>query len=135
MSRQRDVTMGTWRKNKGSKESVFAYDENNDCYKAEIDGIEFTCDRIHSDYEHRAVELVQAYEKRLPDIAEYIMPDIKEMLGISDPIAIMAALGKPSIDLSRGTLSYLEHTMDSLHIIEMEFDGKFDALYNACIDG
>ena len=35
----------------------------------------------------------------------------------------------------RGTLTYLEHTMDSLHIIEMEFDGIFTAFYNSCIDG
>lgn len=127
--------MGIWKKNKESKESPFKYDEINNYYKAEINGIEFICDSIHSDYEQRVGELAQAYEKRLPDIVEYIMPDIKEVYGISDPIAIMRSLGKPSIDLSRGTLSYLEHTMDSLHIIEMEFDGVFASFYNACIDG
>lgn len=75
MSGQGDVKMGTWRKNKGSKESVFAYDENNDCYKAEIDGIEFTCDRIHSDYEHRAVELAQ-HMKRDFQISQNILCQI-----------------------------------------------------------
>lgn len=49
----------------------------------EINGIEFVCDSIHSDYEKHAVELAQAYEKRLPDIVDYLMPDIKEMFGIT----------------------------------------------------
>ena len=101
----------------------------------EINGIEFVCDSIHSDYEKHAVELAQAYEKRLPDIVDYLMPDIKEMFGITNPDVIANSLGKPSIDLDRGTLTYLEHTMDSLHIIEMEFDGIFTAFYNSCIDG
>lgn len=127
--------MGTWRKNKRSRESLFEYDENNDYYKMEIKGIEFVCDSVHSDYEKRAVELAQAYERRLPDIVDYLMPDIKEMFGITNPDAIANSLGKPSIDLDRGTLTYLEHTMDSLHIIEMEFDGDFTSFYNACIDG
>ena len=122
-------------KNKKSKGTAFVYDENNDYYKMEINGIEFVCDSIHSDYEKHAVELAQAYEKRLPDIVDYLMPDIKEMFGITNPDVIANSLGKPSIDLDRGTLTYLEHTMDSLHIIEMEFDGIFTAFYNSCIDG
>ena len=114
--------MGILEKNKKSKGTAFVYDENNDYYKMEINGIEFVCDSIHSDYEKHAVELAQAYEKRLPDIVDYLMPDIKEMFGITNPDVI-------------ATLTYLEHTMDSLHIIEMEFDGIFTAFYNSCIDG
>ena len=52
-----------------------------------------------------------------------------------NPDVIDKLTRKPSIDLDRGTLTYLEHTMDSLHIIEMEFDGIFTAFYNSCIDG
>ena len=127
--------MGILEKNKKSKGTAFVYDENNDYYKMDINGIEFVCDSIHYDYEKHAVELAQAYEKRLPDIVDYLMPDIKEMFGITNPDVIANSLGKPSIDLDRGTLTYLEHTMDSLHIIEMEFDGIFTAFYNSCIDG
>ena len=105
--------MGILEKNKKSKGTAFVYDENNDYYKMEINGIEFVCDSIHSDYEKHAVELAQAYEKRLPDIVDYLMPDIKEMFGITNPDVIANSLGKPSIDLDRGTLTYLEHTMDS----------------------
>ena len=59
--------MGILEKNKKSKGTAFVYDENNDYYKMEINGIEFVCDSIHSDYEKHAVELAQAYEKRLPE--------------------------------------------------------------------
>ena len=64
--------MGILEKNKKSKGTAFVYDENNDYYKMEINGIEFVCDSIHSDYEKHAVELAQAYEKRLPDIVDYL---------------------------------------------------------------
>lgn len=99
--------MGILEKNKKSKGTAFVYDENNDYYKMEINGIEFVCDSIHSDYEKHAVELAQAYEKRLPDIVDYLMPDIKEMFGITNSDVIANSLGKPSIDLDRGTLTYL----------------------------
>ena len=81
--------MGILEKNKKSKGTAFVYDENNDYYKMEINGIEFVCDSVHSDYEKRAVELAQAYEKRLPDIVDYLMPDIKEMFGITIPEVII----------------------------------------------
>lgn len=84
--------MGILEKNKKSKGTAFVYDENNDYYKMEINGIEFVCDSIHSDYEKHAVELAQAYEKRLPDIVDYLMPDIKEMFGITNPDVIANSL-------------------------------------------
>ena len=56
--------MGILEKNKKSKGTAFVYDENNDYYKMEINGIEFVCDSIHSDYEKHAVELAQAYEEK-----------------------------------------------------------------------
>ena len=127
--------MGILEKNKKSKGTAFVYDENNDYYKMGINGIEFVCDSIHSDYEKRVKELAEQYEKKLSLIVEYICPDIREMFGISDPEVIRNSLGKPLVDLGRGTLTYLEHTMDSLHIIEMEFEGIFTAFYNSGIDG
>ena len=36
---------------------------------------------------------------------------------------IKAALGNAFIDLDNQTLSYLEHTLDDVHIIDVEFDG------------
>ena len=49
--------MGILEKNKKSKGTAFVYDENNDYYKMEINGIEFVCDSVHSDYEKRAVDV------------------------------------------------------------------------------
>ena len=77
--------MGILEKNKKSKGTAFVYDENNDYYKMEINGIEFVCDSIHSDYEKRAVELAQAYEKmatmynmEADKLKEYMGEDEKE---------------------------------------------------------
>ena len=58
--------MGILEKNKKSKGTAFVYDENNDYYKMEINGIEFVCDSIHSDYEKHAVELAPVSYTHLP---------------------------------------------------------------------
>ena len=52
-----------------------------------------------------------------------------------DVEAIKNSLGKPLIDLDRCVLSYLEHTFDGIHIIDVEFDGVFDRLLYSSIDG
>lgn len=84
---------------------MFVCDENNDQYKAKINGVVFVCDSMQSDYEKRVRELAEHYEKKLPLIVEYINPDIREIFGISDLEVIRKSLGRPAIDLSRGDIN------------------------------
>lgn len=39
------------------------------------------------------------------------------------------------INLDNNRLSYLEQTLDDIHIIDVEFDGIFEKLYYVSIDG
>lgn len=64
-----------------------------------------------------------------------MLPDIEEMYGIHDMEIIKAALGNAFIDLDNKTLSYLEHTLDDVHIIDVGFDGVFETFYSVAIDG
>jgi hypothetical protein len=54
---------------------------------------------------------------------------------ISDVEVIRVSLGKPTIDLDMCRLSYIEHTLDDVHIIDVEFSGVFEKLLCSAIDG
>lgn len=69
------------------------------------------------------------------DIIQYMLSDIEEMFGISDVEIIKNSLGNALIDLDNNRLSYLEQTLDDVHIIDVEFDGIFEKFYDVSIDG
>lgn len=120
---------------KKKHKSIFVFDENNDVYSVEIKGISFICEKLFDHYDKFANDLANAYEAKLSSIIEFILPDIKAMFDVDDEGIIKKSLGKPLIDLDRCVLSYLEHTFDHIHIIDVEFDGVFDELLYSSIDG
>lgn len=61
--------------------------------------------------------------------------DIEEMFGINNVEIIKNSLGNVLIDLDNNKLSYLEQTLDDMHIIDVEFDGIFEKFYDVSIDG
>lgn len=126
--------MRVWRKNKKTKESMFVLDETEKQFIAEMNGVIFICENLYHDYEKRAVELAEAYDKKLSLIVEYIRPDIEEIFGISDTEEIQKSLGIPQVDLDRGTIMYLKYERNKRYVIGMDFDGVFDAFYNSFIE-
>ncbi len=64
-----------------------------------------------------------------------MLSDIEEMFEINDVEIIRNSLGNPLIDLDNNRLSYLEQTLDDIHIIDVEFDGIFENFYEVSIDG
>lgn len=45
------------------------------------------------------------------------------------------ALGTPLIDLDREVVTYLEQTLDDIHIIDVEYGGFLNEFYKVAIDG
>lgn len=45
------------------------------------------------------------------------------------------ALGTPLIDLDREVVTYLEQTLDDIHIIDVEYGGLLNEFYEVAIDG
>lgn len=119
------------RKNK----SIFTFDEKDKQHKALINNITFVCDEIEPEYEQHAKDLANNYDKKILDIIKYMLSDIEEMFGINDVENIKNSLGNALIDLDNNRLSYLEQTLDDMHIIDMEFDGIFEKFYYVSIDG
>ena len=120
-----------WKQNK----SIFTFDEKNKQYKAIINNITFVCKEIKAEYEQYAKDLANNYDKKILDIIQYMLSDIEEMFGINDVEIIKNSLGKSLIDLDNNRLSYLEQTLDDMHIIDVEFDGIFEKFYDISIDG
>lgn len=127
--------MGLFDKFKKENKLLFVYDEKEQIYKAEVKGIIFTCEKVLDNYEKYANDLANIYETKLTEIIEFILPDVKEMFDVDDADKIKKSLGKAQIDLDRSILSYLEHTLDDTHIIDIEFNGLFDEFLYSSIDG
>ena len=120
-----------FRKNK----SIFTFDEKDKQHKAALNNITFVCDEIKPEYEQYAKDLANNYDKKILDIIKYMLSDIEEMFGINDVENIKNSLGNALIDLDNNRLSYLEQTLDNMHIIDVEFDGIFEKFYYVSIDG
>ena len=127
--------MGIFNKLRKENKSIFTFDEKNKQYKAIINNITFVCKEIKPEYEQYAKDLANNYDKKILDIIQYMLSDIEKMFGINNVEIIKNSLGNVLIDLDNNRLSYLEQTLDDMHIIDVEFDGIFEKFYDVSIDG
>ena len=127
--------MGLFDLFKKDSKPMFVYDDRDEIYKAEINGIDFVCEEYIKEFDVYATKLANAYERKLSDIIAFMLPEISSFFEISDPEIIRSKLGKPLIDVNRCVITYLEHSLDYMHIIDVEFDGIFDKFYYTTIDG
>ena len=117
------------------KQSIFIHDDKYDEFYAELNGIKFVCEKVEENYEQLAKDLANIYEVKLPDIVNFLLPDVSEMFGVSDADIVQKTLGKPQIDLDKSMIVYCEQTLDDVHIISVEFAGLFTEFYYTSIDG
>ena len=84
-------------------------------------------------------KLINLYEKNLPKIAlgcvnsdtfKYCFPE-------ETVESIIPKLGKPIFRRMRNTtlLTYTEHTIDNDHILDIEFEGLYEDIFDVGIDG
>ena len=116
---------------------MFKHDEEWDAYLAELNGIEFICEKPSGELEAAAKRLAECYEDRLPDLAEFILEEMEtDGLGFG-PLTVpelTAALGMPQIDLDASVIHYMEQTLDG-HIFDVEFEGNLDEFLVFTLDG
>lgn len=115
--------------------NMFYYDEEQNGFIAEINSVRFICEEVKDEYGELAKELADSYEDKLSEIIDYVLPEVTTMFGSISKAELERALGIPQIDLDREVISYLEQTLDDMHIIEVEFGGLFDEFFEVIIDG
>lgn len=104
-------------------------------YAVQLNGVLFECEEVEAGYEESAKCLADNYEAKLTKIAEFMLPDLTQIYGDMSSETLINALGMPLINLDRETLTYLEHTLDDEHIIELEFNGILEEFFYLSIDG
>ena len=115
--------------------ALFNFNEEEQAYTARIDSVEFICEEVQKDYEDVAREIAEVYEDKLPELADFILADVGDIFGDITVEDVMEALGTPLIDLDRETVTYTDHKLDDMHIIEVEYEGILDDLLGVSVDG
>ena len=113
----------------------FKFDEERDEYVAELNGIEFVCNEPQENYKKEAQKLSKLYVEKLPEMIEFMLPELQEIYGEVDKDKLPGLLGKPTINLSTFQIMYLEQTLDDSHIIEFEYGDDFEEFFYFNIDG
>ena len=115
--------------------ALFKFSEEEQAYTARIDSVEFICEEVQEGYEDTARDIAEVYEDKLPELAEFILSDVGDIFGDITVQDVMEALGTPQVDLDRETVTYTDHTLDDIHIIEVEYEGILDDLLGVSVDG
>jgi len=114
---------------------VFKFDEEREEYVAELNGVEFVCEELEDDCEAEAQKLSKLYFEKLPEMIEFMLPELEEIYGSVDKENLPELLGKPTVNLTTYQIMYMEHTLDDMHIIEFEYADDFAGFECFNIDG
>ena len=114
---------------------MFKFDEERDEYVAELNGVEFVCDEPEDGYEEEAQKLSKLYFEKLPEMIEFMLPELQQVYGDIDKSKLPQLLGKPTINLTTYQIMYMEQTLDDTHIIEFEYADDFEGFECFNIDG
>ena len=116
---------------------MFKYSEEWASYLAELNGVEFICEEPSEELEAAAKRLAEGYQDRLPALAAFILEEMEtDGLGFG-PLTVpelIAALGKPQIDLDQSVIHYMEQTLDD-HIFDVEYEGDLEEFLVFTLDG
>lgn len=119
----------------------FSYNETYKQYEATINGLQLKIiEPIMSEEAVSFAEtLVQLYVEKVQAIAQFCVNDELFRACYADVAVadVVSKLHMPIIQIDErgGMLTYTEHELDADHIIDIEFDGAFEAFYGLSIDG
>lgn len=111
-------------------------------YSAAIDGVtvEFGNGKENLENAAFAKRVASAYSSKLPVIVEHLLSDDGFQIFFPNVTAedLPTALGQPTIKVSAGKygiISYINQTLDDMHIIDIEFSEVIEQLSDVNIDG
>lgn len=119
----------------------FEYDDVMECYNITVTGIELEIDEtaMCDDIVVMAEKIISDYRSKINDIAKFCISDESfcDIYPYENEVSIRKKLGKPFIRMysENNVLSYCEHRLDDVHIIDIEFEGVFEKFLSISIDG
>ena len=115
---------------------MFTFNDEHDCYAAELDGLVFLSEKDVPGLDERARELAAAYRENERRIMEFITSDdhFIAFFGRHDPDEAREVLGVPMLDLDLEQVSYTGG-FDDCHRVSFEYGGLFEELMYISIDG
>lgn len=116
---------------------MFEYNKDLELYTVDLGNAIITCDEVVDGFEELAKTVAENYTKKLDDIAQFLTDEgISDYFGELTPDQIKSGLGIPLIDIGTQTVTYTDHSLDSMHIIEFEYDdSEFGDFSMLSIDG
>ncbi|MDE6723803.1 MAG: hypothetical protein K2J55_06375, partial [Eubacterium sp.] len=91
-------------------------------YTFDCDGIIFGWEEEpEEDYQSQVKAIAENYKKQLPNIIEFMLPDLNDFYGTVKTEDVEEKLGKPFIDFDNGQVTYYEQSFDSIHIFSFQF--------------
>lgn len=108
----------------------------NTDFEYEAENLIFKWNKEPENVEEIVKPMIEAYKKNLNHIAEEIFKEVKDIFGVQSVEQVTQKLGRPIIDVENGIVSYCKHTMDDVHIIDVEFsDDNFSEIQFVSING
>lgn len=114
---------------------MFTYDKETEMYIYKINDIIFECEEVLDEYEELSLEMSKKYNEKLDDIIEFMMERLTDMYGDISREKVKESLGTPLINLDNFIITYINQTLDFIHIFDIEFGGIFDEFYEFSING
>lgn len=113
---------------------MFCYEEENQCYSAEIHKIRFSCDEIDTTYIIYADKLAENYKECKELIAEYICSNTEFIetygkLSVEEVLVLLEEMTMPWIFLNEHNMATIAYA-DCDYVIQFDFSGIFEAFCN-----
>lgn len=113
----------------------FKYSEKYQTYIYNINKVIICCDEPAEKYEKKASVIAKKYKNTISSIVDFIYEDVTEMFGEMSKEIILNSLGTPLINIQSEVITYLDHTLDQTHIIEIEYSNDLEKFHYVTIDG
>lgn len=114
---------------------MFSYSDKYKMYIVENNGIFFGTE-IPEKEKYKQVKIIsEKYYMNQEMICAIVFDEVKDRFKGVSREGIPFLLGTPLIDLDRQIISYLDHMLDEAHIIEVEFGGFLEKVYQVNVDG
>ncbi len=100
-----------------------------------VDGIEFEAPAPAFLARPALEACAAAYRRRLRKIADYVYGNIRENYPGLERAGLEAKLGPPVIDAQSGTVTYVAHSLDKVHVFSFQAADDFRTLRYFAMDG